>query len=89
MGKATVMIGLVWSAMMAAPSLFALAMHSVLKARPSPLPRNAGSTNQHADNGPALIEERGFPAVWPEIRNGSRELLLKFGNNDFSGGAER
>ena len=30
--------------MMADPSRFALAMHSVLKARPSPLPRNAGST---------------------------------------------
>jgi hypothetical protein len=56
---------------------------------PEPLAPKSGIDDQHADDGPAGIEERSFLHVRPEICHGSRNLVLKFGNNDFSDGAER
>jgi len=65
----------------------------IAQGSPNSLSAKRGVDDQHANDGPALIEERGFLTVRPEIGDGAGEFVfefgsLEFGNDDFSACAE-
>src|SRR5437879_8711369 len=81
------MIGLVWSNDRR-PIAFGSRNTHIAQGSPNSFSAKSGVDVQHANDGPALIEERGFLTVRPEIGDGAGEFALEFGNDDFSARAE-